>query len=559
MTTASNRPAAANHYFTWKTFPSVRPPEMDGRTDPHPVVIVGAGPVGLALALNLARHGVATVVLETRDTVSDGSRAVAMNRRTMQILDRIGVGDRVMELAETWDRNSTYYGTELVYEMVIPHPPHEKHTPLTNLQQCWVEQIMVDAAAETGLVDIRWQSRVAGVTPGENGVGIDVDSPEGAYSLHADYMIACDGPRSTVRQALGLRMTGATFEKRYIISDFHMKSDLPVGRRAWFDPPYSPGATILMHKTPFDVWRLDYQLRDDEDPDEAQRPEVVKQRIADHLDMMGVQTPWELIWISMYRAHALTLESYDHGRVLFAGDAAHQVPIFGGRGLNHGYADTHNLAWKLAAVIDGRAPTSLLHTYTHERHGALRDTIEDLTRVTMYMTTPRSGVELMRDAVLSLSLTTDAVKQLFDPFRVTPFCHADSPLNGARHREAGFSGGPPAGLMVPDLPLTGDGAPATLYGRAGLGFTGLYFADADGPPAAHRDALGDLAGAGVGIVTVGGAAGWRDPGGVAASLFDAAPGSFYLLRPDDYVAARWKDLDGAEALAALETAWGKRT
>ena len=336
--------------------------------------------------------------------------------------------------------------------------------------------------------------------------------PEGGYSLAAGYVVACDGPRSTVRQALGLRLEGATFEKRYIISDFHMKSDLPIGRRAWFDPPYSRGATILMHKTPFDVWRLDYQLRDDEDPEEAQRPEVVKQRIRDHLAMMGIDLPWDLIWVSMYRAHALSLESYDHGRVLFAGDAAHQVPIFGGRGLNHGYADTQNLAWKLAAVIDGRAPATLLHSYTHERRGALRDTIDDLTRVTMYMTTPRSGVELMRDAVLSLSLTTDAVKQLFDPFRVTPFCHADSPLNGAPHREADFGAGPPAGLMAPDMPLARGSETTTLYDRAGLGFTGLYFAGSDGAPPDRAAALGRLADAGVDIVTVGGPDGWQDKG-----------------------------------------------
>ena len=530
---------------------------MEGRDLTHPVAIIGAGPVGLALALNLARFGIASVILELRDTVSDGSRAVAMNRRTLQILDRIGVGDRVMELAETWDRNSTYYGTDLVYEMLIPDPPNEKHAPLTNLQQCWVEQIMVDAAAETGLIDIRWQSRVTGLTAHDDRAVLEIETPEGSYTLQAGYAVACDGPRSTARQELDLRYEGATFEKRYIISDFHMECDLPIGRRAWFDPPYSRGATILMHKTPFDVWRLDYQLRDDEDPEAAQQSEVVKKRIADHLAMMGVDTPWELIWVSMYRAHALTLPSYDYGRVLFAGDAAHQVPIFGGRGLNHGYADTHNLAWKLAAVTDGRAPASLLGTYTHERRGALLDTIDDLTRVTMYMTTPHGGVELMRDAVLSLSLTTDTVKQLFDPFRVTPWRHADSPLNGALHREGDFASGPPAGLMAPDVPLVRNGRATTLYDHAGTGFTGLYFSAEGGPPADHMAALGELDAAGVDITMVGGPEGWLDVSGMARSLFGAWDGTFYLLRPDDYVAARWAAMDTAEAPAALDAAWGK--
>jgi 3-(3-hydroxy-phenyl)propionate hydroxylase len=257
----------------------------------------------------------------------------------------------------------------------------------------------------------------------------------------------------------------------------------------------------------------------------------------------------------MYRAHALTLDRYDHGRVLFAGDAAHQVPIFGGRGLNHGYADSHNLAWKLAAVIDGRAPATLLETYTHERRGALLDTIDDLTKVTMYMTTPHGGVELMRDAVLSLSLTTDAVKQLFDPFRVTPWRHADSPLNGAMHREAAFSAGPPAGLMAPDMPLVRNGRATTLYDRAGTGFTGLYFSGDGGPPADHLAALNDLGEAGIDIVMIGGPDGWLDVS-AARGLFDAGDGTFYLLRPDDYVAARWAQIDKAETLAALELAQG---
>jgi 3-(3-hydroxy-phenyl)propionate hydroxylase len=555
----NTRPASANHYFTWKTFPFTRPPELNGQGTHHQVAIVGAGPVGLALSLNLARYGVSSVILESRDAISDGSRAVAMNRRTMQILDRIGVGDRVMELVETWDRNSTYYGSDLVYEMEIPHPANEKHAPLNNLQQCWMEQIMVDAAADTGRIDIRWQTRVTGLDVADHGVTVDIDTPEGGYLLTADYLIACDGPRSTVRQALGLRFEGATFEKRYIICDFHMQVDLPMGRRAWFDPPYSRGSTILLHKTPFDVWRLDYQLREDEDPDLAQDPDVVKQRIRDHLAMMGVSAPWELIWISMYRAHALSLPRYDYGRVLFAGDAAHQVPIFGGRGLNHGYADTHNLAWKLAAVVDGRASASLLETYSDERHGALLDTIDDLTKITMYMTTPNSGIELMRDAVLSLSRSTDSVKQLFDPFRVTPWIHGESRLNGALHREAEFNAGPPAGLMAPDLPLIRDQVTTSLYDRAGTGFVGLYFAPANGIPEAHRVALTELKEEyGLDVVQLGGTGpnAWHDDGGAARKLFDAVEGTFYLLRPDDYVAARWRSFEPIEVRQALKTATG---
>lgn len=553
-------------YFEWRQHAFERPPEMGGSATRHPVAIVGGGPVGLALALNLALHGIRSVVVEAKDMVSDGSRAVAMNRRTMQILDRIGVGARVLELAETWDRNTTYYGNDLVYEMALPHPVTERHAPMTNLQQCWMEEIMVQAIEASDCAEIRWLNRVTDTRPHNDHVELSIDTPDGPYTLRADYVVACDGVRSEVRRALGLRYSGTTFEKRYVISDFHMKSEMPMGRRAWFDPPYSRGSTILMHKEPFDIWRLDYQLRDDDDADHATDPEVVKRRIAEHLDMIGESAPWKLVWSSMYRAHALTLDRYAHGRVFFAGDCAHQVPIFGGRGLNHGYADTHNLGWKLAAAIKDGAPASLLESYSDERQAAIADTIEDLTKITMYMNTPNQGVELMRDAVLSLSLSQDFVKQLFDPFRVTPYCHAESPLNGAPHREAEFEGGPPAGLMAPDLPLAlgTEGVDTTsLYDSAGTGSTLLYFADeaSDGRlPGDLADVVTDAAGRydlrvlAVGARANGVATPARDLTGRARDLYDAEDGTLYLLRPDDYVAARWKTAVPGElgpALAAM--------
>src|SRR4029077_15004396 len=193
-----------------------------------------------------------------------------------------------------------------------------------------------------------------------------VDTPEGSYRLRCSYVIAADGARSQVRKLLGLPFLGSSFAGRYLIADIRLPSTYPTERRAWFDPPSNPGSTVLMHKQPEDIWRIDYQLHEHDDEAVEVQPERVRARVQRHLDFIGEEGDWELIWTSVYSARSLVLESYVHGHVLFAGDAAHLVPIFGVRGLNSGFADAHNLAWKLAWVLRGNADGAILQTYASE-------------------------------------------------------------------------------------------------------------------------------------------------------------------------------------------------
>jgi 3-(3-hydroxy-phenyl)propionate hydroxylase len=549
-------------YFEWRKFEFRRPP-----AERHAqVVIIGAGPVGLVTALALARHGVRPVVVEARDQVSDGSRSIAMTRRTMQILDSIGVGKAVLDKALLWDSNSVHFGDRLVYEMKLEQPASETHR-MTNLQQCWVEQILLDALAQQHSIDVRWRTELVALTQDAHVVRLTLRTPDGStYEMTADHVVAADGARGGTRKLLDRELLGTRYEQRFVITDYIMKSPRPGGRKLWFSPPYAPGTTVLQHKGPFDFWRLDYQLRDDEDADEEVKPERVRHRLEQHLKMIGETTPYEIQWISVYRASGVTLPDYRVGRVSFVGDAAHQMPIFGGRGVNNGYLDAFNLAWKLAYVVRGLAPASLLENYNAERQPAIENTLNELSKVTLYMTTPSPSLKLLREAVLSLSLTETFVHKLFEPFTVPPYNSLpDRDEDRLAESATGFDGGPPIGMVPPDVAtVDADGAAGRLFDQFGTQFTCVAFCDAsnDGGMA---QLLADIQGRGLPLRCVGlgrhavpdlVAADARVASAEAFDLYAAQPGSVYLIRPDHHVSARWKAVDAQTLCATLRAAIG---
>jgi len=518
-------------YFHYTQYAPVVPPLVRGREEKrHRVAIVGGGPVGFAMALGLARHGIACVVLEADDSVCTGSRAGCVTSRTLEIFATMGVADAVMRQGLPWSQGWSYYRTEEVLHLEVPQDAAARFPRLVNIQQCYIEQYMVDAihAHYADLIDVRWQNRVQALRVSADGAELDVTTPAGDYTLAADWVVATDGARSTVRQALGARFVGTQYDGQYIIADIKMRSALPAGRRAWFDPPSNPGATLLLHKHRDDLWRFDYQLREGEDPQEAVKPENVLARIRSHLDLIGERAPWQPVWISLYRASCLTLENYRHGRVLLAGDAAHLVPIFGVRGLNSGVEDVNNLAWKLACVIQGRGSPSLLDSYTTERLFATRENMRHASKSAEFMAPPAPAFALMRAAVLGLADEHPWVRSLIDPRQSTTVGYPDSPLNQAG--DAGFTHGPDSGFAFLDTALP-DGS--YLCQHMGPQFTALAFDAPDG--LAEALVQSDLP---IKLLTL-------TADGAAAERYDAKPGTVYLFRPDGNLLARWRSADAA--------------
>lgn len=533
-------------YFSWQQMPFVAPSAVADRR--LPVLVIGGGPVGLATALGLARHGVRSLVLESRDTISQGSRALAMSRRSMQILDQLGIGAQVLAKGLRWSEGWTFYKDRLVHSMQLPVPPHEKHGQ-TNLQQCWMEQLLLDALEATDRSQVCFQHTVTGVEALHDAMRVSVATPEGTYQVDAAYIVAADGPRGSMRKWLGVEYEGTSYSQRFVINDIICKQPLPEGRRLFFSPPYLPGKTVLMHKAPFDMWRLDFQLLDDQDAESEMQPDRVHERIRAHFALMKLKPDYELVLTSVYRANALSLPTYNKGRVLFAGDAAHQVPIFGGRGVNHGYEDAFNLAWKLAAVVKGAALTSLLDSYTQERRGALLDTLAELTRTTIFITTPSPGMSLVREAVLSLSLEENFVANLFDPYASAPYDCVDSALNATAQDSEDFGRRCRPGALAPDFALPA--GQTRLYDQLGAHFTLLHFTTsvADTQLAQELEHNRSSAQPPLKVITL-------HADGDAGALYDARPGTCFLLRPDNRIAGRWRSPSPRQLQAGLAHASG---
>ncbi len=521
-----------------------------------PVLIVGGGPVGLTLAALLARYGIASLTLEADDSYCSGSRAICISRRSQEILSWTGADAALTATGLPWTGGRSYYRDREVLRFDMPHDPLQRFAPMVNIQQYFVEEYAHQAMLrQPGRATLQWAARAVAVRPEADGVRVEADLDGQRRTIQADWLVACDGGRSSVREALGLKLEGMQYEGRYVIVDIEQASSRPVERLAWFDPPSNPGSTLLMHRQPGNVWRVDYQIRDDEDAAEAVKPGNVLPRVQSHLDMIGETAPWKPLWISLYNAKCLTLERYRHGRVLFAGDAAHLVPIFGVRGLNSGLDDAGNLAWKLAWVLRGQAQPDLLDSYSDERVHATRQNLAYGAKSTEFMAPPDYGFRLMREAALRLALTDEHVRPLINPRQSAPIAYPGSLLNladGAPRQSPGAAPGQPA----PDLLLANaDTAPCYLSACFGQGFVLLACA----PDTAQAQRLRALAGATrtapdpLRLLPVGGAApdAWGDPHGHLRDRFGARPGSVYLLRPDGYVLGRWGHPDDRILRAAL--------
>lgn len=540
LTYQSDGAAIQRHVFDYRRSPDQSATNTLGRPARHPVVVVGAGPVGLSLAIDLAQRGQRVLLLDNDDRLSTGSRAICFAKRTLEIWDRLGVGDAMCAKGVEWNVGRVFFKSDQLYRFdLLPEPGHERPA-FINLQQYYAEAYLALRASELPNIEIRWKNAVVGCSQTDDGVSLDVDTPDGRYTVQADYVAACDGSRSPLRALLGQESKGRIFRDRFLIADVRMQADFPAERWFWFDPPFHPNQSVLLHRQPDGVWRIDFQLGWNADPEAEKRPEAIKPRVdAMMRAAIGREVPYELEWASVYTFACLRMDRFVHGRVIFAGDSAHGVSPFGARGANSGVQDADNLGWKLDLVLRGTAPRALLDSYGPEREYAADENILNSTRATDFIT-PKSPISrLFRDAALDLARGHAFARRIVNSGRLSvPATLRETSLN-TPDRDS-FTG-----LMVPgapavDAPLPGGGW--LLRQLAGNGFAALVFGG---------DAAAVTAGS-TGLVPV--QVLHLPAEGVVAQRYDAQPGTVYLLRPDQHVCARWREPSAANVAAALTRA-----
>ncbi len=535
---------------TPRSFAYQRHPDQD-RLAPahHRVVVVGAGPTGLALAIDLKLHGVDCVVVDDNDTVSVGSRAICFAQRTLEIFDRYGCAQAMLEKGVQWRKGKVFFRDELIYEFDLQPDSGYRMPAFINLQQYFVEEILIDRAVALGVSPIRWRNRVVALDASTPPTRVTLETPQGRYALSCDYLLVADGANSDVRRMMELTAAGQVFNDRFLITDIRMTTDLPTERRFHFDPSFHPNQSVLLHRQADDVWRIDFQLGAQADAEAELKLEMIEPRVR---AMLGDVARWSLEWASVYTFRCQKLDRFIHGGIIFLGDAAHQVSPFGARGANGAVQGAENLAWKLARVLRGDAPDALLASYDLERQRAARENILNSTRATDFIT-PKSAISrVFRDAALTLARDHPFARSLVNSGRLSvPCCYIDSPLNTPILEPA--RDGVVPGAVAPDAPIDVAGHRTWLQTLLGGRFVLLMGGAA--PTGLESDE--DLV-----VVCIDGPRRSADQieavdvDGLVRQRYALHSGSGYLIRPDQHVCARWRHVEAAAVRAARGRALG---
>jgi len=542
-------------------------PDQDAKTPTHhPVIVVGAGPAGLSAALELALQGIPTVVLDDNNTVSVGSRAICFSKRTLEICDRYGCATPMVAKGITWNLGKVYDGDGLIYEFNLLPEEHHKMPAFINLQQYYFEEYMVNRCQQFDCIDLRWLHKVTQVETDDHGARVKVETQEGAYSMTCDYLLVADGANSPIRTQLGLESKGQVFEDRFLIADVVMEANFPTQRRFWFNPPFHTGQSTLLHRQADNVWRIDFQLGWDADPEVENSPEKILPRIQ---AMLGKDVEFELEWSSVYTFRCRMMDCFIHHRAYFIGDAAHQVSPFGARGANGGIQGVENLAWKLAKVLKQEAPTKLLKTYDIERQHGAKENILNSSRATDFMTPKNHISKTFRNETLHLAARYPFARSLVNSGRLSlPCVYEDSPLN--TKDVDNFAEKMRPGSAATDAAIESAGGEEWLLECLGNRFVCMVAANVDASESAQlQQAIVSLQEADpeIALLLVDAPEALiqslgektkaiKDSLGLIGERYQLMPGSVYLFRPDQHVCARWRALQADRVQAAIKRALG---
>jgi 3-(3-hydroxy-phenyl)propionate hydroxylase len=549
--------AVTGGHYELPVYPFVEPGELRGALGRHPVAIVGAGLTGLTLACDLALRGIPAVVLDEDDTVGvrgASSRGICYAQKSLEIFERLGIYQRMLDKGIQWSVGRTYAGDDEVYSFDLKrqrtHDASEQPA-FINLQQFYVEWFLVDRLYELGTVELRWRNRVVGIEPHDDEVRVEVETPHGHYRLSAAWLVDCTGSHSPVRKWTNVAVLSDWILDRWCISDVRFRQQPVAERWTWIEAPFNENRAVWQHLMADRVWRLDYQMPADADPDAISRPEVVAERLR---RQFGADIEYELVWVGPYAYRSECLERFRAGRVLFAGDAAHVMSPFGARGGNSGIQDADNLGWKLALVLAGAAPEQLLDSYDEERRGAAHENIRITRRTTRFLSPPTANEHLWRQAVIGLAREYPFARAFVNTGRLSsPTHYTASKLN------AGAGGGRPVQNVALILPDGRRGNLITLLEQSDGVLLGLLFGELDGYFARELEALEGRypvrfiavqadEGATSTFATV------IDADGRLAQQAGAMAGDFALLRPDLHLAGTLEEAGAGDIERALRIA-----
>ena len=529
-------------------YPFVEPPEIrSGEVGQHPIVIVGGGLAGLTLACALAHYGVEAVLLDDDNTVGvkgASSRGICYTQKSLEIFQRLGIYERIAAKGVQWSVGRTFAGRDEVYSFDLRQQSSYNlsgQPPFINIQQFYIEGFLVDRIGELGCADIRWNNRVTAFEQDDERATLSITTPAGDYRIQAEHVIDATGSHSPFRHWVGASVTARQGDDRWCIADVRFAQRPPAERHTWIEAPFNDNRAVWQHLMGDDVWRIDYQMPPDADPEQVSREDVVRERLA---RQFGADTEVEIVWVGPYAYKSECVDRMRHGRLFFMGDSAKVVSPFGARGGNTGIADADNLAWKLSAVMKGRASAALLDSYHEERHEAATQNVMVTNRTTRFLR-PAPGIEkTFRDAALGLARQHPFARQLVNTGRMA----IANPYSRSSACER--TGGLPVQNVSFAWPDGSRGSMNELLQWVDGNLLVLLFGDASAGSLARLRALSETAP--VRCVQVLGSEGRagavehvRDPQGHLQGACHVFGHAWALIRPDSYVAATGESVDGS--------------